>query len=151
MGLIAVFHWKLAWHKIMTCYFCSIEDARIYLTIFYCNYHKTMGIGECSFAPFTTSYESALKQNFIRPPPPPHPPPHPPPPTPPPPPHPPPHPPPPHHPHPHPHHPTTPPPPPPHPPTPKYLLTTVFSPFLFNLYLFTLFYVMAFRRPGFSH
>ena len=48
MGFIAIFHRKMAWHKIMTCYFCIIEDARIDLTIFYCNYHKTMGIELCS-------------------------------------------------------------------------------------------------------
>ena len=57
IGLIAIFHWKMVWHKIMTCYYCIFEDALIDLTIFYCNYHKTMGIELCSpliykFRPF---------------------------------------------------------------------------------------------------
>ena len=57
MRLIAIFHWKMAWHKIMTSYFCIIEDARIELTFFCCSYHKTMGTELCSpliykFRPF---------------------------------------------------------------------------------------------------
>ena len=38
----------MAWHRIMTCYFCIIETARIDLTMFSCNHHKTIGIELCS-------------------------------------------------------------------------------------------------------